>query len=157
MGEEYVPFLALAGGEPLVTRDLWKVLERCTQRDLHVTLATDGAMLTPQMCERLSAAHVNYVEVSLDSLDPQEHDEFRGMKGAWTRTVPGIRNPVAAGIRTGMACCYTRFTADALHNPVKFAIDLVLPHFLALQFHSGGTRPGNHSLGLDAGATGTVA
>ena len=29
MGEEYVPFVAFAGGEPLVTRDLWKVLEHC--------------------------------------------------------------------------------------------------------------------------------
>jgi MoaA/NifB/PqqE/SkfB family radical SAM enzyme len=68
MGEEFVPFLALAGGEPLVLRDLWKVLERCTQRGLHLTLATNGTMLTPEMCARLKAANVNYVEVSLDSL-----------------------------------------------------------------------------------------
>ncbi|HYX70877.1 MAG TPA: radical SAM protein, partial [Terriglobales bacterium] len=27
MGEEFVPFLALAGGEPMVSKDLWAVLE----------------------------------------------------------------------------------------------------------------------------------
>jgi radical SAM protein with 4Fe4S-binding SPASM domain len=124
MGEEYVPFLALAGGEPLVTRDLWKVLERCTQRGIHVTLATNGILLTPEMCARLKAANVKYVEVSLDSLNPSEHDTFRGMKGAWARTVQGIRNSVAAGIRTGMACCLTRHTADSVDDLVKFAIEL---------------------------------
>jgi radical SAM protein with 4Fe4S-binding SPASM domain len=132
MGEEYVPFVAFAGGEPLVTRDLWKVLERCGQRDLHVTLATNGTMLTPEMCARLKAAQVKYIEVSLDSLHAEEHDEFRGMKGAWKRSVQGIRNSVAAGIRTGMACCFTRQTADSVDDMIKFAIDLgcnVFSHF----------------------------
>ena len=124
MGEEFVPFVALAGGEPLVLRDLWKVLERCTQRGLHITLATNGTMLTPEICARLKAANVNYVEVSLDSLDPKEHDQFRGMKGAWARTVQGIRNSVAAGLRTGMACCFTHETVDSADDLVKFAIDL---------------------------------
>jgi len=124
MGKEYVPFLALAGGEPLVARDLWPVLERCTQQGIHVTLATNGTLLTPPMCERLKAANVKYVEVSLDSLDPATHDEFRGMKGAWARSVQGIRNSVAAGIRTGMACCFTRQTADSADEMIKFAIDL---------------------------------
>ena len=124
MGEEYVPFAAFAGGEPLVTPDLWKVLERCCQRGLQVTLATNGTLLTPEMCERLKAAQVKYVELSLDSLDPEQHDEVRSMNGAWARTVQGIRNSVAAGIRTGMACCFTRHTANSVDDMVKFAIEL---------------------------------
>jgi radical SAM protein with 4Fe4S-binding SPASM domain len=124
MGEEYVPFVALAGGEPLVTRDLWKVLERCAQRGLHVTLATNGTMLTREVCQRLKAANVKYVEVSLDNIRPEEHDEFRGMRGAWARTIQGIRNSVAEGLRTGMACCFTRHTAHTVDQIVKFAIDL---------------------------------
>src|ERR1019366_10370354 len=46
MGEEWVPFVAFAGGEPLVLPDLWKVLEQCRKRGIHVTLATNGTMLT---------------------------------------------------------------------------------------------------------------
>jgi len=124
MGEEYVPFVAFAGGEPLVARDLWKVLERCARRGIHVTLATNGTMLTPEVCQRLKAANVKYVEVSLDSIRPEEHDEFRGMHGAWARTIQGIRNSVAAGVRTGIACCFTRYTAHTVDDVVKFAIDL---------------------------------
>lgn len=124
LGHEYVPFLAFAGGEPLVTRDFWTILERCAKRGIHVTLATNGTMLTPEICQRLKDVNVKYVEVSLDSLNPDEHDAFRGMKGAWARTVQGIRNSVAVGIRTGIATCFTRRTAHTVDDVVKFAIDL---------------------------------
>jgi sulfatase maturation enzyme AslB (radical SAM superfamily) len=40
MADAYVPFLALAGGEPLVSKDLWPVLEHATRRGIHLTLAT---------------------------------------------------------------------------------------------------------------------
>ena len=89
MGEEFVPFVAFAGGEPLVAPDLWKVLERCRQRGIHVTLATNGTLLTPEMCARLKAANVKYVEVSLDSIDPEVHNAFRGQPKAWERTRAG--------------------------------------------------------------------
>ena len=134
MGEEFVPFVAFAGGEPLVEPDLWKVLERCEQRGIHVTLATNGTLLTPEMCARLKAAHVKYVEVSLDSIDPEIHDAFRGQPRSWERTVQGIRNSVAAGIKTGMACCFTRQTAHTVDEAVKFARDLGCKTFSHFNF-----------------------
>ena len=39
MAEAYVPFLAIAGGEPLVSKDLWPVLEHATKRGIHLTVA----------------------------------------------------------------------------------------------------------------------
>jgi radical SAM protein with 4Fe4S-binding SPASM domain len=134
MGDEFVPFVALAGGEPLVTPDLWKVLARCEKRGLHVTIATNGTLLTPEICLRLKAANVKYIEVSLDSLNPEEHDEFRGQEGSWKRTVQGIRNSVAAGIRTGMAVCFTRQTARTVDDVVRFAIDLGCRTFAHFNF-----------------------
>ena len=123
-GEEYVPFLALAGGEPLIARDLWPVLEHCQKRGIHVTLATNGTMLKPETCARLKEAGVKYIEVSVDSLDPEIHDRFRGTPGAWARSVQGIRNSAALGIRTGMATCFTRQTAHSVDDVIRFALDL---------------------------------
>jgi len=134
MAEEFVPFLAFAGGEPLVAKDLWRILEQCQKRGIHVTLATNGTMLTPETCARLREAGVKYIEVSLDSIRPEEHDSFRGMKGAWERTVQGIKNSVASGVRTGMACCFTRETVDTVDEMVKFAIDLGCKTFAHFNF-----------------------
>lgn len=134
LADEYVPFTAFAGGEPLIARDLWQVLEKCRERQIHVTVATNGTLLTPEMCARLKEAGVMYLEVSIDSIDPAQHDEFRGLPGAWARSVQGIKHSVAAGIRTGLATCFTRETVDSADEVVQFAIDLGCETFSHFNF-----------------------
>lgn len=124
MGTAGVPFLAIAGGEPLLSPDLWSVLARARERRIHVSLATNGTLLTPRNVARLLAAGVKYVEVSVDSVLPQEHDSFRGQPGAWQRAIQGIRNSVKGGMRTGYATCFTRNTVETVDDVIEFAISL---------------------------------
>lgn len=124
MGLEGVPFLAIAGGEPLVCRDLWPVLERARRHGIHTTIATNGTMLTKENASRLAEAGVKYVEVSIDSVVPEEHDRFRGRPGAWERSIEGIRNSVRAGIRTGLAACFTRHNVGSVDRMIELAIGL---------------------------------
>ncbi|MCZ2078141.1 MAG: radical SAM protein [Bryobacterales bacterium] len=124
MGAAGVPFLAIAGGEPLVSKDLWPVLDEARKRRIHVSLATNGTLLTKENVARLVEAGVKYVEVSVDSAIPEEHDSFRGQPGAWQRSIEGIRTCVASGMRTGMATCLTRCTVAKVDEIVEFAISL---------------------------------
>lgn len=124
IGASGVPFLAIAGGEALVSKDLWPVLERARERRIHVSLATNGTLLTRDNVARLIAAGVKYVEVSVDGIAPEEHDSFRGQPGAWKRAIEGIRNSVAGGMRTGFATCFTRWNVDRVDEVVEFAIAL---------------------------------
>ncbi len=124
MGLEGVPFLAIAGGEPLVSKDLWPVLQRARERGIHTTVATNGTLLTKENVARLLEAGVKYVEVSIDSAIPEEHDRFRGRAGAWERSIEGIRNSVAAGMRTGLAACFTRRNVESVDEMVDLAVRL---------------------------------
>lgn len=134
LGSAGVPFLAFAGGEPLASKDLWPVLERARQRKIYTIVATNGTLLTPETCRRLKEAGVGYVEVSIDSPDPRQHDEFRGIPGAWERSVQGIRNAVAAGIRTGLATCFTRHNYQQVDEAVELAVSLGCKTFSHFNF-----------------------
>lgn len=134
LADNLVPMIALAGGEPMVDPDLWSVLERAQHRGIYVTLATNGTMLTPQNCERLQMFGVKYVEISLDSLDPSIHDDFRQMPGAWQRTVQGIKNVQAHGMRAGIATCFTRDTVDQAPQMIAFAKSLQANTFVHFNF-----------------------
>lgn len=135
MAEEYVPFLAFAGGEPLVAKDLWTVLERCKRRGVHTTIATNGTLLSQETCQRLVESGVKYVEVSIDSILPEEHDGFRGLQGAWKRTVQGIRNAAAtSGLRAGLAMCVTRQNYHHVEGMINFAKDLGCTTFVHFNF-----------------------
>ena len=68
--------IRLTGGEPLVRRDLERLVERLAKiGDLDLTLTTNGSLLA-QKAKALAAAGLKRVTVSLDSLDD---GTFRGM------------------------------------------------------------------------------
>ncbi len=134
MADHYVPFLAIAGGEPLADKDIWKVLEHAYRRGIHLTLASNGTLVTAEAAARLKAVGVKYMEISIDSVKREEHDAFRGMDGAWQKAVDGIRNSVAAGIRTGLAACFTRYNVHMVDDMVQLAKDLGCATFSHFNF-----------------------
>jgi radical SAM protein with 4Fe4S-binding SPASM domain len=88
----------LTGGEPLLRRDILDIVTRAAERGLWVVVGTNGVKVTENVARRLSEAGARGLSLSLDALDPERHDRFRMVRGAWQNTVDG------AGIlnRTGL-------------------------------------------------------
>jgi radical SAM protein with 4Fe4S-binding SPASM domain len=134
MTDNYVPFLAVAGGEPLADKDIWEVLAHAFRRGIHLTIASNGTLITPETAARLKEVGVKYVEISIDSVNPEEHDEFRRQQGAWQKAVNGIRNSVAAGIKTGLAACFTSGNVHTANDMVQLAKDIGCSTFSHFNF-----------------------
>jgi Predicted Fe-S oxidoreductases len=90
--------LILTGGEPLMRRETTELVARASSRGLLVVLGTNGMLLTGSRAGQLKTAGVDGVGISLDSVDPERHDSFRGVPGAWRGAVRGIRACVAEGL-----------------------------------------------------------
>lgn len=135
LASEDVFSIAFSGGEPLMDKDIWKVIERAKQNYMYVSVATNGTLITPRVAKRLSDVGVDYVEISLDSVDPEKHDEFRGFKGAWDKTVAGIKDAVAERTyQVGLASTITRINFDELEQLINFAIELKVDKFFVFNF-----------------------
>lgn len=130
---QYVPMIAFAGGEPTLSPDLLPVLRRCKEHGIHTTIATHGGTMTRKLAAELADCGVKYVEISLDSMYPQRHDEFRGQPGMWHRTVAGCRNVIEQeGLRLGIAMCIHQGNFDEVEDMLQFCCDLgagVFAHF----------------------------
>ena len=63
-----------------------------------MVVGTNGVRITENVAARLAEAGARGLSLSLDALDPDRHDHFRKVRGAWRNTVEG------AGIlnRTGL-------------------------------------------------------
>src|SRR5438132_6128506 len=70
--------LRLTGGEPLVRRDLYRLVAMLSELPVEITLTTNGSLLAKQVAQ-LKAAGLDRVTVSLDSLDDAT---FRAMNDA---------------------------------------------------------------------------
>jgi len=90
--------VVLTGGEPLARRDLEAIIAHGAGRDLAMVVGTNGTMLTRRRVRSLRDAGALGVGISVDSLDADYHDRFRGLPGAWEKTMAGIENCRGEGL-----------------------------------------------------------
>jgi radical SAM protein with 4Fe4S-binding SPASM domain len=79
----------LTGGEPLLRRDILDIVRRASERGLWVVVGTNGVRISENVAKRLAEAGARGLSLSLDALDPDRHDRFRRVRGAWRNTVEG--------------------------------------------------------------------
>jgi cyclic pyranopterin phosphate synthase len=93
---EGVTKLRLTGGEPLVRRDLERLVERLAQiPDVEVTMTTNGSLLA-QKARPLADAGLSRVTVSLDSLDDAAFRALNDVDFPVARVLAGIEAASAA-------------------------------------------------------------
>jgi cyclic pyranopterin phosphate synthase len=88
----------LTGGEPLVRRDLERLVSKLAALgDLDLTLTTNGSLLA-QKAEALAAAGLKRVTVSLDSLDDATFKRMNDVDFPVAKVLAGVEAARAAGL-----------------------------------------------------------
>jgi len=64
--------ITISGGEPTLHPELDEVIRRIRRHRMIAGLITNGYFLTPERIERLNAAGLQYLQISIDNLDPDE-------------------------------------------------------------------------------------
>ena len=103
------PVLLFSGGEPFMRPDMFELGKYAVSKGLRTVISTNGTLITSDAAAKVKEAGFSYVGISLDGLEAT-NDKFRKEKGAFQRTLQGIRNCHAAGVRAGL-----RFTINK-HN-----------------------------------------
>jgi radical SAM protein with 4Fe4S-binding SPASM domain len=80
------PMLILSGGEPLLREDLTTIARYAADKGATVVVGTNGTLLDDARVAALRAAGVRGVAVSVDSLRPTYHDNFRHGRGSLAAT-----------------------------------------------------------------------
>ena len=92
-----IPTFAFAGGEPLMDPVFWELARIGKENGLYMSINTNGTLITEEVAFKLKEIGFAYYGVSLDGASAEVHDSFRGVKGAFERTIRGIKNLIKAG------------------------------------------------------------
>lgn len=90
--------MIFSGGEPLMRPDIYDLIRHASDIGLRAVLGSNGTLITEQTARQLKQAGIMAAGISLDSLDEQKHDAFRGLPGAAQMTYAGIRYLKEVGI-----------------------------------------------------------
>jgi MoaA/NifB/PqqE/SkfB family radical SAM enzyme len=64
--------ITFSGGEPTLHPDLDLLIQRARQGGAIVTVITNGLLLTPDRIKKLNAAGLDYLQISIDNVQPDE-------------------------------------------------------------------------------------
>ena len=97
------------GGEPTLHKDLLELIRYSTKKGLYTRFDTNGLKLVDKdFVKAIKDAGITFVVVSLDSINPEVHDRFRGMKGSWKSAVQAIKNCAEMDIQVRISTVVTK-------------------------------------------------
>ena len=72
-------YINIGGGEPMVRRDFFELVDYSIGRDIGVKFSTNGAFIDADKAKRLAAMDYLDIQISLDGIDAATNDAVRGI------------------------------------------------------------------------------
>ena len=113
----HVPIFVFTGGDPLKRKDVFELIRYAADQGVMVALTPSATpLLTREAIFKLKEAGLVRLGISLDGSTPEIHDAFRGLPGAWARTIQAIEWANEAGIPIQVHSTISRHNAHDLDN-----------------------------------------
>jgi MoaA/NifB/PqqE/SkfB family radical SAM enzyme len=103
LAEAGVFYLTISGGEILMRKDFFEILEHARLRTFCVRLKTNGVLIRKKQAERLRALGVESVQISVYSHRPEVHDAITKMPGSFRQSIRAVRFLREHGLTVTMA------------------------------------------------------
>lgn len=112
-----VPIFVFTGGDPLKRQDVFELIRYASEKGVKVAVTPSATpLLTRESIFKLKEAGLVLLGISLDGSTPEIHDTFRGLPGAWARTIQAIEWANEAGIPIQVHSTISRHNANDLDN-----------------------------------------
>ncbi len=96
-------FLTLSGGEVLMRRDFFELLEYARRLRFNVRIKTNGVMIRQREAKRMVELGVENIQISIYSHRPEVHDAITKLPGSLKRGVEAIRFLKSQGLKVVIA------------------------------------------------------
>jgi radical SAM protein len=113
----HIPIFVFTGGDPLKRADVFELISYAAGKGVQVALTPSATpLLTREAIFKLKEAGLVRLGISLDGSTPEIHDTFRGLPGAWARTIQAIEWANEAGIPIQVHSTISRHNVHDLDN-----------------------------------------
>ena len=143
--------LFITGGEPLVRKDLFELMEYATSLGFHWGMTTNGMLIDEKAVKKMEKAKMSTVSVSIDGVK-ELHEAFRKVPGSFEKILKGIKLMQQCPTITDLqvTTCCNKKNIDQLEDIYKIVKDLGVKDWRLIEVDPIGRAKGNNDLLLDA-------
>ena len=84
-------YINIGGGEPMIRKDFFEILEHAEANNIGVKFSTNGTYITAENARRLAAMNYLDIQISLDGVDAATNDAVRG-KGSYATAIAAMNH-----------------------------------------------------------------
>jgi len=118
------PMLVMTGGEPLLRADIFELIEYASSKGIMPTLGTNATKIDDALALRLKKSGIAGLGISIDSSSAKGHDRFRGVEGAWQKSIKGAKAVRRAGLPFQIQFTITKENAGEIEEAALLAREL---------------------------------
>ncbi len=118
------PVIILTGGEPLLRQDVFAIAAYGDRLGLRMVMATNGTLVTAGTVQKMIAAGIRRVSVSIDGPGASTHDALRRVPGAFAGAVAGIETLKRGGMEFQVNTTVTRANLGRLAEIHALAVGI---------------------------------
>jgi len=118
------PIFVFSGGEPLMRPDFYELAQEARRVGLPTALATNGTLTDAAVAKRIVDVGIRRVSISFDGPDPETHDKFRGVDGAFDASIRGFRALREQGMSMQINTTVAKHNYAKLDKMYQLALDL---------------------------------
>lgn len=118
------PIIILTGGEPLLRPDIFQIAAYGNQKGFRMTMAVNGTLLTADTAQKMLAAGIQRISVSIDGATAASHDAFRQVAGAFDGALRGLADARRAGLEFQINTSITQTNLHELPAIQELAVEL---------------------------------
>jgi len=114
-----IPHIVFTGGEPTLRDDLPELIAYAESNGQITGMNTNARRLSdPKFVQSLENSGLDHIQITVESHDPEIHDQMVGKRGAWKQTIQGLRNvlttPLYVMTNTTMLQANSLYLAETL-------------------------------------------
>ncbi|NOX15362.1 MAG: radical SAM protein [Epsilonproteobacteria bacterium] len=114
-----IRFVIFSGGEPLIRKDIFQISSAMRDAGIVTYLSTNGLYIDEQNVDQIIKTF-NYIGISIDGIE-EVHDEFRGLKGAYKKSLDAIELIQKHGGNAGIRFTITNETKESFYSIFELA------------------------------------
>ncbi len=143
--EAGVPVMFLSGGEPMLRKNFWEILERVHGCGINPTISTNCTMVTEENAKRLKENGVRWIATSL--YGPREyHDKLTQVPGTYDKVINAIRVLRKNGVGVSLKTAITVDNWPYIYDMIQTAKDLDCGIFYICDLITSGRSEGEDKL-----------
>jgi radical SAM protein with 4Fe4S-binding SPASM domain len=144
LADEGCLFLTLSGGEVLLRRDWYELAQYARTLGFVVRFYTNGTLITEETADKIAAVKPMDVEISLLGGIALTHDAIAQRKGAFDKTIAGVRRLRARGINVLLKCVLMKRNVEEYEQMKALAAELDCDMFFDIEVtpkNNGSRKP----------------